>query len=179
MDCVAAGDESALSELYDRFAGRLTALSLRILANPGDAEEVLQEVFVYVWKNAASYDPARASVSTWLGLITRSRSLDLIRHRNFLRRTRDDYRNEADTVDRGTEGYGRTLDEQRAQRVREALGILPAEQRRVLELAYYGGLSQSQISRRTDIPLGTVKTRTLLAMRKLREELDGELRQLM
>jgi len=175
---VADGDAGALAELYDRFAGTLNALALRILGNAEDAEEVLQEAFVHAWRQAARYDPTRASASTWLVLITRSRAIDRLRSRRVGERTASRARHEAERHE-SPRGGRRVQEGERRRRVREEMAKLPAEQRRVLELAYYGGLTQTEISAETGIPLGTVKTRTLLAMRKLREALRDDLRDLL
>jgi len=175
---VAGGDAEALGELYDRFAGTLNALATRILGDPADAEEVLQEVFVHAWRRADGYDPTRSSVSTWLILVTRSRAIDRLRSRRVVERTAGEARHEVDRHE-SPAGARRVQEGERRRRVREEMSRLPAEQRRVLELAYYGGFTQTEIAQEVGIPLGTVKTRTLLAMRKLRQALRGELRDLL
>lgn len=178
MRRVAAGDETALGELYDRFASVLNALAARVLGDRGDAEEVVQEVFVHAWRRADTYDPQRSAVSTWLVLVTRSRAIDRLRSRRVVDRTHDQVRRDSTEHEspRGVRAVHRT---ERRQRLHEALSGLPPEQRRVLELAYFGGMTQREIARSTDTPLGTVKTRTLLALRKLRDELRGELSELL
>jgi RNA polymerase sigma-70 factor (ECF subfamily) len=178
MRRVAAGDETALGELYDRFAPTLTALAHRILHDDADAEEVVQEIFTHTWNRADRYDPARSSVSTWLVLITRSRAIDRLRTRKVVDRTHDQVRLETPTHE-SPAGARDVQESERRQRVRAAMHDLPSEQRQVLELAYYKGLTQGEIAAATEIPLGTVKTRTLLAMRKLRTALRDELRELL
>ncbi|HTQ81320.1 MAG TPA: sigma-70 family RNA polymerase sigma factor [Thermoanaerobaculia bacterium] len=169
----------ALAELYDRYAPTLLALARRILSNHQDAEEVLQEVFLHVWNRAALYDPSRSSVATWLVLLTRSRAIDRLRNRKVVDRTHEAaYAEDADAYT-SPEGDRNVFLQERRERVRQELTKLPAEQREVLDLAFYGGLSQSEIASRTDIPLGTVKTRTLLAMKKLRNALRAEIRELL
>jgi RNA polymerase sigma-70 factor (ECF subfamily) len=168
----------ALSELYDRHAPTLLALARRILGTP-DADDVVQEVFVHVWNQAARYDPARSSVSTWLVLITRSRAIDRLRNRNVVERT-----HEASHAGRGEEhaspeGAEAVFLRERRERVRREMANLPPEQRQVIEMAFYQGMTQSEIAARADLPLGTVKTRTLLAMKKLRGALRAEIRQLL
>jgi len=175
---MAEEDAGALAELYDLFAGILNALAVRILGNAADAEEVLQEAFVHAWRQAGRYDPARSSVSTWLVLITRSRAIDRLRSRRVGERTASRARHEVDRHE-SPRGARRVQEGERRRRVREEMARLPEEQRRVLELAYYGGLTQTEIAREAGIPLGTVKTRTLLAMRKLRTALRDELRDLL
>ncbi len=171
--------QEALAELYDRFAPLLFAVIRRILGGAAEAEEVLQETLLQVWQQADRYDPSRSSVSAWLVLIGRSRALDRLRQRG----TRERAHHAAEAEPRAPDASSR-LDEhvlirERRERVRAALGDLPPEQREVLELAFFSGLSQTEIAERTATPLGTVKTRALLAMKKLRRELREEIRELM
>lgn len=172
----------ALAELYDRFSPTLLALARRILGANADAEDVLQEVFVQVWNRGERYDPARSSVSTWLVLIARSRAIDRLRGRKVIERTQEATA-QAEQVLGGPhtspEAIHNVLTKQRHERVRRELEALPPEQRQVLEMAYYEGLTQSEIAAKADLPLGTVKTRTLLAMKKLRSALRSEIRQLL
>jgi RNA polymerase sigma-70 factor (ECF subfamily) len=175
---MAAGDEAALSELYDRHAPTLLGFALRILGAVAEAEEVLQEVFVHAWNQAAGYDPTRARVSTWLVLLARSRAVDRLRTRQVGERVVAAAGREA-PVQESAEGLERVQDGERRRRVLAELVRLPPEQRRILQLAYYGGLTQTEIADAEGLPLGTVKTRTLLALRKLRRALDGEVRQLL
>jgi len=174
-----AGDADALAELYDRYAGILLAVARRILGPAGEADEVLQEAFLQAWNQAERYDPGRSSVSTWLVLIARTRALDRLRSRGARERAATAAAAEPAPVDTSSRLDERVLQAERRQRVREALAEIPDEQRRVLELAFYEGLSQSEIATRTGAPLGTVKTRALLGMKKLRQALRGEIRELM
>ncbi len=176
---VADGDQEALSELYDRFSGGLLALATRVLRNPEDAEEVLQEVFVHVWNKAGRYDPTRSSASTWLVLITRSRAIDRLRSRQVVERTAVAAQQENPLDHTSPSGARHVLNDERRQRIRRELANLPPEQAEVLRLAFYQGMSQSEISKATGIPLGTVKTRTLLAMKKLRKALRMDIRDLL
>jgi RNA polymerase sigma-70 factor, ECF subfamily len=169
---------AALGELYDRHAPTLLGLAKRILGTTPDAEEVLQEVFLHVWNHAGRYDPGRSSVSTWLVLITRSRAIDRLRSRRVVDRTHEAALQEA-PVDTSPEGVDNVFMHERRVRVRRELANLPAEQREVLEMAFYEGLTQTEIASRADLPLGTVKTRTLLAMKKLRNALRSEIRELL
>lgn len=175
---MAAGDSEALGELYDRYAPVLLAIARRILGESGDAEEVLQEALVQAWSQAGRYDPARSSVSTWLVLLTRSRALDRFRSRGARERAVVAAEREAKS-DTSSPAEANVLHEERRQRVREALSEIPPEQREVLELAFYEGLSQTEIAARTRTPLGTVKTRALLGMKKLRHSLRHEIRELL
>lgn len=176
---IAQGEQSALSELYDRFAGLLLALARRVLHNDQDAEEILQEVFLQVWNQAGRYDPERSSVSTWLVLITRSRSIDRLRSRQVKDRTLQNLKQENPERHTSPEGPGSVLWAQRRQRLRHEMQDLPLEQRQILQLAFFKGMTQSEIATSTGIPLGTVKTRTLLAMKKLRKALAEDLQDLL
>jgi RNA polymerase sigma-70 factor, ECF subfamily len=179
---IADRQPEALAALFDRFAPTLLALCRRILDSSADAEDVLQEVFVHIWNHGGRYDPARSSVSTWLVLIARSRAIDRLRSRKVVERTHEAAGRAAhddSATHRSPEAIENVFIQERHQRVRDEMGELPAEQRRVLEMAFYEGLSQSEIAAKTGLPLGTVKTRTLLAMRKLRNALREEIRQLL
>lgn len=169
----------ALQELYRRHAANLLALGKRVLGTLEDAEEVLQEVFLRVWQEHLRYDPERSSVATWLVLIMRSRAIDRLRNRRVVERVHGAAYQEAGESYTSPDGAINVLDRQREGRVRSELLSLPPEQRQALELAFFEGLTQSEISERTGIPLGTVKTRTLLAMKKLRKNLRQEIRELL
>jgi RNA polymerase sigma-70 factor (ECF subfamily) len=179
MERVANGDSRALAELHDRFAGLLIALGRRIVGSQEEAEDLVQDVFVQAWRQAARYDPVRSSVSTWLVLITRSRAIDRVRTRQVAERTTQAANQESSGSYASARATGAVLHRERRIRLQEELARLPVEQREVLELAFYQGLTQSEISGQTGIPLGTVKTRTLLAMRKLRNALADEIGELL
>jgi RNA polymerase sigma factor (sigma-70 family) len=178
---IADRQADALSELYDRFAPTLLALINRILRGSPDTEDVLQEVFVQVWNRGGLYDPARSSVATWLVLIARSRAIDRLRTRKVVERVHEaTAQAEAATGPyTSSEAVENVLIQERHERVQREMGSLPEEQRQVLEMAFYQGLTQSEIASQTGLPLGTVKTRTLLAMRKLRNALRPEIRELL
>lgn len=179
VDRIAERDQGALSDLYERYSGLLVALSRRILNDTSDAEEVLQEVFFQVWNQAGRYDTRRSSVSTWLVLITRSRSIDRLRSRQVVDRTLVGFQQEKRDLHTSPEGAASVwMDQKRARLLRE-MRELPDEQRQVLDLAFFRGMTQSEIAGTTGIPLGTVKTRTLLAMKKLRKALQAEARELL
>lgn len=171
--------QEALAELFDRYNRLLLALTGRILGRAAEAEEVVQESFLQAWSQAAAYNPERASVSTWLVLIARSRALDRLRSRRVSERTAESARAEAPASHTSPEGPAAVLFRERRLRVGQELERLPAEQRQVLDLAFFEGLTQREIAERTGIPLGTVKTRTLLAMQKLRTALRAEIRELL
>jgi RNA polymerase sigma-70 factor, ECF subfamily len=172
---LAGGDPEALSRLYDRYASMLLALAIRVLKDRAEGEEVLQEVLLQAWRQAGRYDPARSSVSTWLVMMTRSRAIDRIRSRKVVDRTLAAAQRETTRTHESPEGARSVLHQERAARLREELAKLPAEQRQVLDLAFFEGMTQREIAEETGIPLGTVKTRTLLAMKKLRNALEDDL----
>jgi RNA polymerase sigma-70 factor, ECF subfamily len=171
MARVEARDADALALLYDTYAARLLGLAARILGDTGEAEEILQEVFLFVWRAAGTFDSARGSVLAWLLVATRSRAIDRLRTRRPAARaglTRvdrvpdhpDPQDVEADSATREWEGL-----------CRAAIGELPPEQRLALELAYFEGLTHQEISQKTSTPLGTVKTRVRLGLMKLKDRI--------
>jgi RNA polymerase sigma-70 factor (ECF subfamily) len=164
-------DAEALALLYDRHAGRLMGLAQRILGDTGEAEEVLQEVFLYVWKAAGTFDPSRGPVLAWLLVATRSRSIDRLRSRRPGKSGGmvglEEAPETASREDVEADAAGREWE----NRCRAAIAELPADQRRALELAYFEGLTHQEIAERTATPLGTVKTRVRLGLMKLRERI--------
>ena len=176
---VADRQPEALGVLYNRYASTVLALGKRILGSLADAEEVLQEVFLYAWNHAGRYDAGRSSVSTWLVLVARSRAIDRLRTRKVVERTHETAHQEAPPEHASPEGVETVFVRERREKVRGEMEKLPPEQKQVLEMAFYEGLSQSEIAAKADLPLGTVKTRTLLAMKKLRGALRDEVRQLL
>jgi RNA polymerase sigma-70 factor (ECF subfamily) len=169
----------ALEVLYSRYAPSLLALGKRILGSLPDAEEVLQEIFLYIWNHPRRYDSARSSVATWLMLLARSRAIDRLRTRKVVERTHESSALANPAPHASSDSLDTVFLEQRRERVQRELDRLPPEQRQVLEMAFYQGLSQSEIAAKAELPLGTVKTRTLLAMKKLRNALRDEIRQLL
>lgn len=169
---VADGDEAAIEMLYQRYGGACFALARRIIDDRQLAEDVVQQVFLAAWQGTG-YDPGRGAVSTWLLSVTHHKAVDAVR-REGNRRKR--LASEQALMELATAGPGpddETWQRLRADRTRDALRLLPAEQREVLLLAYYGGYTQREIADMTGLPLGTVKSRTLAAMRRLRETLGG------
>ena len=168
---MAHGAEEALAELYDRFGGVAYGVAQRILRDPALAQDAVQDAFLAAWRTAAAFDPARGNASTWLLTLVHRRAVDLVRREE---RRRADVLDETAPV-----ASGDSTDEAaeiRAQRrtVQAALKQLPQEQREALELAYYGGLSQSQLAERLGIPLGTVKSRMFAALATLRDLLGTQ-----
>jgi len=162
-------DADALALLYDRHSARLFGLARRILGETGEAEEVLQEVFLHVWKAAATFDSSRGPVLAWLLVATRSRAIDRIRSRRSPcgagLRALDEAPEAASREDIESAAASKEWEDQ----CRAAISELPADQRRALELAYFEGLTQQEIAEKTTTPLGTVKTRVRLGLMKLRE----------
>lgn len=179
MQRIADRRPEALADLYDRHAPMLLALATRILGNQAEGEDVVQETLLQVWHKAKHYDSTRSSVSTWLVLLARSRAIDRLRSRRVGERTAQSASAENPRPHTSPKGPEDVLLRERRERVRRELDALPAEQREVLELAFFEGLTQVEIAERTGIPLGTVKTRTLLAMKKLRAALREEIRELL
>jgi RNA polymerase sigma factor (sigma-70 family) len=162
---VAQGDELALSELYDRYSRPVYATGVRLLGDAHLAEELVQDAFTNVWQGAASFDPQKASFATWLYRITRNRAVDLARRRRA--RPRPTGEDALRTISSGPEPEA-SVD---GWDVARALSRLPEEHREVLTLAYFEGLSQREISRRTGVPLGTIKSRTTAALKRLHRSL--------
>jgi RNA polymerase sigma-70 factor, ECF subfamily len=169
------GDEDAFRGLFDRYAPTAKALALRVVRQAHLAEDIVQEAFMAVWKNPDGYDGDRGSVRSWLMGTVHHRAVDLVRREEAHRRRTEDaipeaYEDQADHADEVVEAIG--LPEER-RIVRAALAELPEEQRRVLEMMYFDGRSQTQIAEATGLPLGTVKSRALLGMRRMRGALEG------
>ena len=169
---VASQDEAALAQLYDRYRVILFGLLVRILNNREEAEDVLQEVFLQVWRRAADFDETRGRPFTWLVTLARSRGIDRLRALAARERTAvAGARDEAEAVSDAASDAFRS--EQRGL-VTNALAQLPDEQQHPLMLAYFDGLTQTEIAARLGAPLGTVKTRMRTGMMKLRELLAGK-----
>jgi RNA polymerase sigma factor (sigma-70 family) len=170
---VGEGDETALEQLYGRYGGACFGLARRILDDPQLAEDVVQQVFLALWQGTG-YDSRRGAVSTWLLSVTHHKAVDAVR-RESTRRKR--LASEQALVELAAAGPGPDSEawtRMRATRTREVLRQLPPEQREVLLLAYYGGYTQREIADLTGIPLGTVKSRTLAALRRMRALFDAD-----
>lgn len=169
------GDHGALGALYDLHGRTVYTLALRIVGDPAEAEEVVQDVFVQVWRGAVRYDQGRATVAGWLLMMTRSRAIDRVRARQV--RPIGDGAFEttiARLADASAGPEASVISGQAAERLKAALYDLPNSMRAALELAYYEGLTQSAIAERLGEPLGTVKTRMRTALQKLRSALGQE-----
>jgi RNA polymerase sigma factor (sigma-70 family) len=168
---VARADEDALGELYDRFGRVAYGLALRIVRDPALAQDAVQDAMLSAWRTATSFDPRRGKVSTWLLTLVHRRAVDVVRREDRRRAQPLDDAPIA-SVD-ATDETAEVREKRRA--VQAALAELPPEQREVLELAYYGGLSQSQLAERLGVPLGTVKSRMFAALAKLRDLLGEDI----
>ena len=174
---VSQGDQAAFSALYDRLSGPLYSLALKMLGDPSDAQDAIQEVFVQMWSRAKTYDPEKSSVFSWAVLLTRSRTIDRLRARDRRLRvvaacTADETKiteaADASTVESAADTANKN-DE--AAHVRSLLNNLPSEQRQAIDLAFFGHLTHHEIAARLGQPLGTVKARIRRGLLKLREQL--------
>ena len=162
----ARSEQSALAELYDRFGRPAYGLALRILRDEALAEDAVQEAFLAVWRTAPRFVPERGKASTWILTLVHRRAVDLVRREE---------RRRADGLDQAPEQVSRDLVEEEAwlrlqrERVQAALRKLPDQQREAIELAYYGGFTQSELAERLGQPLGTIKSRMFMGLARLRE----------
>jgi len=162
----ARSEQSALAELYDRFGRPAYGLALRILRDEALAEDAVQEAFLALWRTAARFVPERGKASTWILTLVHRRAVDIVRREE---------RGRADALEQAPEPQSRdTVDEEawlrlRRERVQDALRKLPDQQREAIELAYYGGFTQSELAERLGQPLGTIKSRMFLGLTRLRE----------
>jgi len=165
------GDEAALGEVYDQYSSFVYGLALRVIGEQRGAEDVSQEVFVYLWERPEVFDPERGALRTWLGTLAHRRAVDYVRREEARRR-----RSERDAACRVTvpdvEELATAL--VTAERVRAALGVLPPEQREAIELAYFGGRTYREVADELDIPEGTAKSRLRLGLRRVAAVLEPE-----
>lgn len=164
---VTGGDESALAILYDRYASLVYSVAKRVLDDSSAAEEVVQDIFYLFWRTASNFDSARGSLAGWLLVTTRNRSIDRLRRRHGVGE---------EEIQEDIAGLSINLETAAAQnelmsKVKISLGELPASQRSALELAYFEGLTHSEIAQRTGEPLGTIKTRLRAAIESLKKRL--------
>lgn len=172
---LAAGDEAALSRAYDRHGALVFGIATRVLGRGPDAEEVLQDVFLSLWRTASRFDPSRGRLVGYLVTLTRNRALDRLRARRGRPAAAGGDSDLAAFPASGPGPADRVGTADAKARAVAALGALSADERRVLEMAYFDGLSQTEIAQRTGDPLGTVKGRTRAALRRLREALPASL----
>jgi RNA polymerase sigma-70 factor (ECF subfamily) len=166
---VARGDELALAELYDRFGRISYGLALSVLRDPVLAEDAVQEAFLSIWRNSNRFLPEKAKASTWIMTVVHRRSVDLVRREE---RRRADPLDEAALTGLSSSAEDAAWQRLERERVQQALRQLPDQQREALELAYYGGFTQSQLAERLGEPLGTIKSRMFTGLARLRELLD-------
>ena len=166
---MARQEASGLEALYDRYSTAVYSLALRIVRDTSDAEDVAQEVFAQAWTQAARYDTARGAVPAWLLMMARSRALDRLRRRRAALKPGPGDDALADIPDPAPSVETTVAADEQARTTRAALAGLPATERAALELAYFEGLTHVEIAARTATPLGTVKTRIRMALRRVRE----------
>ncbi len=174
---IAQRERVAFEELYTRYSNILYATAMKFLKQDADAQDVVQDVFIQIWDKAKLYDPAKGKPLTWALTLTRNRSIDRIRAIQRRSRLRDDFEKES-TVDEST-GVREALSEvdasEKGQILRDAVSQLSRQQRKVIELAFFGGLTQSEIAEKLGEPLGTVKARARRGLMKLKEILGHQL----
>jgi RNA polymerase sigma-70 factor (ECF subfamily) len=170
-DRVVAGDDAALREVYDQYASFVYGLAARVIGDPRAAEDVSQDVFVSFWERPAAFDPARGSLRTWLGTLTHRRAVDHVRREEARRRRAEREAGRAVAAPDVEEMATALLT---AERVRAALDVLPDEQRRAVQLAYFGGKTYRQVAETLGIPEGTAKSRLRLALRRIADALEAE-----
>jgi RNA polymerase sigma-70 factor (ECF subfamily) len=172
MRAFARRDPGAASELYARFAPRIFGLGMVMLGNPSQAEDLVQDTFVKVWRTAPSYDPSRGSLDTWILLIARSLAVDLLRRRVLEAKTMAGENAREESMEAGPEEHAETRD--LSERARRAMESLSSGQKAALELAYFGGKTSAEVAEMEGIPVGTAKTRIRTALIRLREALEVE-----
>ena len=170
---VADGDVAAFEALYDRYRAQAFGLAVRMTRRPGVAEEVTQDAFLTLWRKASHYDPARGSLATWLLTFVRHRAIDSLR--SSARREHDvELESAADRLEAPERTHEEVTRRERSQTARRLVDDLPSDQREVIELAYFGGLTQGEIATEVGVPLGTVKGRSRLALEKLRRSVTAD-----
>jgi len=168
---MAGGDDSALGEVYDQFGSFVYGLALRVIGDPRAAEDVSQDVFMSVWERPDAFDPERGSLRTWLGTLAHRRAVDYVRREEARRRrTERDASRRVSVPD--VEEIAVAL--VTAERVRDALALLPDEQRRAIQLAYFGGKTYRQVAEVLGIPEGTAKSRLRLGLRRIADALEAQ-----
>jgi RNA polymerase sigma-70 factor (ECF subfamily) len=169
-------DREALASLYDRYGRRVFALAVRVLNDPVSSEEVTQDVFMSVWRRGATYTSKKGKFTTWLFSIAHNRTIDELRKRRRDRsRQNDDIDDHLNIKSDDTSPADAAVAQSEYAKIRAALEKLPEEQKNVVELSYFKGLTQTEIAEKTGQPLGTVKTRMRLALKKLRKTLSAEM----
>jgi len=171
---LAAGNHEALAELYDRYSGLAYGVAMRVLGDPGRAEDAVQEAFVTIWKRAASFDADRGSLRAWLLTTVRNRCIDYLRGRSAHERLEQELQPDEVRAIASSDPWREVALSLERSAVRDAMASLPIEQRQVIELAYFGGYTHAEISDMTRVPLGTVKGRMRLGLEKISSYLLGK-----
>jgi RNA polymerase sigma-70 factor (ECF subfamily) len=164
---VKGGDQQAMTELFDQYSGMVYSVALRVLKDPGQAEDVMQEIFFQVWRNPSAFVSGRGSLGAWLAVMARNRAIDSLRRRRPTDSVEDVVL--ASSLDLGSEVERNRM----MEKVRGVLKNLPVEQQKSVEMAFFEGLSHSEIAAKTGDPLGTVKTRIRSALMTLRKAISG------
>ena len=171
---IADGDRSAFADFYDQYSGLLFAIALKVLNDGKEAEDVLQEVFMQIWNKAGAYNPLLGKPASWAVTLTRNKAIDRIRAAQRRFRLIEQAAVEADVrPDNSPSANEKLHGKENAQLIRSVVAALPADQRRAIELAFFSGLTQDEISQQLQEPLGTIKARIRRGMLKLREKLEG------
>jgi RNA polymerase sigma-70 factor (ECF subfamily) len=170
-DRVVAGDDTGLREVYDQYSSFVYGLAVRVIGDARAAEDVSQDVFVAFWERPAAFDPERGSLRTWLGTLAHRRSVDHVRREEARRRRAEREASRAVAAPDVEEMATALLT---AERVRAALDVLPPEQRRAIQLAYFGGRTYRQVAEELGIPEGTAKSRLRLGLRRIADALEAE-----
>ena len=172
---IRAGDRAAFLQFYDRHAALLMSVAARVLGDRREAEDVLQEVCTQIWQKSSGYDAALGSLSSWAAAMARNKAIDRIRASTRRRRLVEEIALSAEEPKTAASANEALYGQERAQQIHAAIAGLSADQRQVIELAFFAGLSQSEIATRLDQPLGTVKARIRRGMLRLREQLGDAL----
>jgi RNA polymerase sigma-70 factor, ECF subfamily len=172
-EALAAGDVAALAQLYDRYGSLAYSVSIRILGDPGKAEDVVQDAFLKLWHSASRFDSHRGSLRSWVITAVRNRSIDYLRGRSAHERQEREIPVEAEARGAGSDPWREVAASIERDVIKEALGSLPPEQRQAVDLAYFGGYSHREIADMIGVPLSTVKGRMRLALEKLHSYLLG------
>ena len=171
---IAAGDRSSFAEFYDRHSTLMFSVACKILNNNTEAEDVLQETFLQIWEKASKFDPKLGKASSWAAILVRNKAIDRIRASQRRARLAEEAGAEQAVTTPPTDTANENLyGHEKAQMIQSAIGELPNEQRQAIELAYFSGLTQDQISKKLNEPLGTIKARIRRGLLKLRDRLEG------
>lgn len=173
MEGIAAGDERALSQLYDSTSRVVYGIALRVARESSAAEDITMDVYMQVWRTAGTYMAGRGTVLSWLAMLARSRALDWARTRHAKAAQKSQSLDDVFGLsDAAPSPESASIEASRSRKIQESLAALPADQRQAVEMAFFFGMSHTEIAERLDLPLGTVKSRIRIAMTRLRESLE-------